>query len=561
MKKKKEEGKLCNTQLLPIFPSHSTSHFIKKEEVIPSLAEVTTHLSISQISQDDKDRRDDHMVTLGQKPKDCTGSRKIHRSHRRGRSLEMLKSMGAPSRSLRELRKGKKGTPTHSREQTPVNLDVFNSADLKSSIEYFSSLSDNVVKPSKKPIMITHGSQQPVIGTSFLTSDISARLRTSEMEPSKHQIDLPTSKDVLTNARLCALLENYRIIDQNFIFSNLIGMTRHGMEGFVQSGVTPLVVDSNLVSTHIPIVKNLMECMEHGDLLVEGFFYTGNMDGAVDDRVEVAVLRSDSQRKIITVWRGTTHLQENPIDKKEFKVAQVNGLEELHSDHLTPILPLFRRAYFEDDLETKVFHLVNKLMETNPFYDLVCTGHSFGGALATLNASRYATLYPVMRVSCLTFGCPKIGGDKWKLHVHSLPNLNVVRVQHASDVNVENVSDSILSHVGHLIVLSQTTNSDSSIASSPSSSPRFKRKAPRGTIKALAYKFDDGLHRVGSSKSRVFKLMKSNRNKQENCHVLSTYIQSMKQFSHDGLPWVADFAGENLGKGVTGVQDEKRSVV
>jgi len=555
-----------NVPQIPELAAHVPSFSMDDKKVVSCLAEIATHLSISKPSQDEESRMEDHMATLGEKPKHCTGSRKTHRHHRRILSLDS-KFLGTKLKSSRDLKKSKKGTRTHSRDSTPPDLDFAtkNIMDLTLPIDLnYGSGIRTVVKPSSiKRSTLQHGKSHPVVGTSFLTNGASASLRSSELQPSDHQIDLPTSEEVLTQARLCALLEDYRFIDQNFIFSNLIGMTRLGMEGFIQSGATPLAMNSNLVSAHVPIVKNLMECMAFGDLVVEGFFHTESADGAVDDRVEVAILRSESQRKIITVWRGATYLQEKPVDKKEVKAAntdKIKGLETFHPDHLTAILPSFRRAYFEDKLETKVFDLINRLAEENPFFDLVCTGHSFGAALATMSASRYATSFPMMRVSCLAFRCPKIGGIGWRLHVHSLPNLKIIRIENG--LYLEYPSESILTHVGHSIVL-DNISSDSSLASTSANlSPRSRTRKSYDNVRAFAYKFDKGSNHVQTSKSRVFRLGKSGRNKQgKMSHTVQSYVNTITQFTHMGIPWVVDYTGENVGKGVTGMRDEKRNMV
>jgi len=60
------------------------------------------------------------------------------------------------------------------------------------------------------------------------------QLRSSEQDPSPHQMCIPKPADVLFPARLCHLLSEYRKIDQNFDFSTLIGMTRLSMSTFVR---------------------------------------------------------------------------------------------------------------------------------------------------------------------------------------------------------------------------------------------------------------------------------------------------------------------------------------
>ena len=41
--------------------------------------------------------------------------------------------------------------------------------------------------------------------------------------------------------------------------------------------------------------------------------------------------------------------------------------------------------------------------------DIIFTGHSLGGALATIASLNYASIYPNINVSCVTFGSPRVG--------------------------------------------------------------------------------------------------------------------------------------------------------
>ena len=57
------------------------------------------------------------------------------------------------------------------------------------------------------------------------------------------------------------------------------------------------------------------------------------------------------------------------------------------------------------------------------------TGHSLGGALATLCGARLAVaLGQCVPVRVINFGSPRVGDARFKRHVEALPNLSVVRV-------------------------------------------------------------------------------------------------------------------------------------
>ncbi|XP_053402688.1 lipase ZK262.3-like [Mercenaria mercenaria] len=78
---------------------------------------------------------------------------------------------------------------------------------------------------------------------------------------------------------------------------------------------------------------------------------------------------------------------------------------------------------------------VTSLLKTYPTYDIVITGHSLGGALASLAAVSlvYHRVVPVSRMSLYTFGSPRVGDKEYALNHDQLVN-NSWRVVHNRDI-------------------------------------------------------------------------------------------------------------------------------
>jgi len=342
-------------------------------------------------------------------------------------------------------------------------------------------------------------------------------LRSTELDPSLHQVEIPSPDSLLTHARVCAVMEEYRVVDQNFDFRTLTGLGRLGMNG-----------TSNLVGLQRPIVTSVAECAD--DLVVEGFF--SSKGTTCHDRVEVAVFHSHKNREFVVCWRGRTKSQIKPVRNRDIRAMHNEGKPQttlLHADQPIPIFSNFREDYFVDDLEGKVFRLLGILVEDHPFCDLITTGHSFGGALATICAIRYATAFPMMRVACHVFGCPRVGAKSFKQLAHSLPNLKVVRIENAKDPHLD-ASGQHLVHVGHTIRIPDNKSN----------------KSP------LAYKFDK--HSPGFS-SKMFALSKTKKAD----HEIRAYVHAIERFTHRGMPWVKGYVGE-MGKGVKASQGEVRNL-
>jgi predicted lipase len=65
---------------------------------------------------------------------------------------------------------------------------------------------------------------------------------------------------------------------------------------------------------------------------------------------------------------------------------------------------------------------------------ILVTGHSLGGALATLFAVSVAGRMPNIRVSCFVFGSPRVGNRKFVEGIQNVRNLSVLRINNAYDI-------------------------------------------------------------------------------------------------------------------------------
>mmetsp|Transcript_46871 Transcript_46871/g.114317 ORF Transcript_46871/g.114317 Transcript_46871/m.114317 type:complete len:783 (+) Transcript_46871:396-2744(+) len=342
--------------------------------------------------------------------------------------------------------------------------------------------------------------------TSFLTGNSRETARSSEYEPSPFQMELPTLSEAVEVARLNDFVENYRRLDQNYDLEQLVGKSRFELQS-----------ERTAHQEHARIVQSLLEC---GDgLTIQGFLKVGSNP---DDRLETVIF--ETQRHFIVVFRGRTDQQSKLFGNIKPKRQAV----PLDADQETNIEVYsgFKEEY--DKLERECFALVDKISEKNPFCDFVFTGYSFGAALATIAAARYATVRPMMRIGCLPMASPKVGFNMFRQLVNSLPNLKVTRIELGQDSKSQAPSAGG-SHVGHTIVLHSSIGQQ-----------HFSKS---WDDLVLAYRFD-------CPKVKKFKTTYPD---------LRNYVIALEECQALAIPWAVDFAN-TTGKGVV-VNNEARLVV
>jgi len=339
---------------------------------------------------------------------------------------------------------------------------------------------------------------------------------------------------------------------------------------------------------HPSIVKSLIECGD--DVTVEGFFrgqtkmeIGGSGVAAVGDGVEVAILSSQKLRQLFVCFRGCLEDQARPVQKNVKQIEKNSGATSyLHPDQQLPVHPIFRDAYFSNNLEDKIFKALERLSirQDDPFgFSITMTGHSFGAALATLCATRYASVQPMMQVSCHAFGSPRVGGIQFRRFANSLPNLKMIRLEYGHDtfVNMPD-SGSFWCHVGHTITISadvanldthqqyknsigmektmklnggsstlqKISNRSSMIPSSLRSGN--KKNDDHYSQYIRAYRFDErrGIFLSGKKVGTAGLGKKSYRRKgaRQLNHEVRSYVHAIEKFTHEGLPWVTSFVGD-----------------
>jgi len=329
------------------------------------------------------------------------------------------------------------------------------------------------------------------------------------------------------HARICMLMETNRNI-----------LVQHSDSRLRSAGVLAtkdvqgrLTLSPNS-KVSCPGVQLLAECAK--DMTVEGYF-TGAHE------VEVGVFSSQHHRQFIVCYRGSEELQRKPVRNGE-------GMAFFPSDHhQIPIHKPLNENYFADHLEERVFALLNQISNDHPFCDVVFTGYSFGAALATIAAVRYAEALPMMRVSCHLFGSPIVGQCEFRNLANSLPNLKIMRVENGSDPFVYFPGGNQWTHVGHTIAVN----------GEPASANKSEK-----LVTVRAHRFDSSNPR-SSAKLRIIlgKLPK----KMKKDHEMQSYLESLDRFVKWNLPWVDDFDGDGDGIPVkdvtTGSVEERRYVV
>lgn len=378
-------------------------------------------------------------------------------------------------------------------------------------------------------------------------------LRSSELEPSLFQIELPSREDVLTHGKICSLMDDYTASDREFDFSTLEGVARSQLEDMCKA--TPDGDDNTLNAlSYRPIIQAFLKCSD--DLTVEGFFREYTEDS---ERVEVCVFFSQRARQFIVCYRGSTSTQSKPIRNRDIKQTYLKDCaNKLDDKHKVPVLPTFRDAYYTKNLEESVFSLLNRLVLANPFCDVVMTGHSFGGALATIAAMKYADSCPMIRVSCHAYGSPRVGGLEFRQLVHSLPNLKVVRLENGSDPYVCMPEGSSWFHVGHTITLNAAASSSFPSVGGLMESGN-NASSDSNTVDLLAYRFDKERPSANFIVNGMSALSRMGHHGKGD-HDIKAYVMALERTILMGTPWVDRFVGM-VGDGVVSKMDNEQRLV
>ena len=71
-------------------------------------------------------------------------------------------------------------------------------------------------------------------------------------------------------------------------------------------------------------------------------------------------------------------------------------------------------------VEDKITEFIdNELKENNEIKNIVYTGHSLGGGLATIALMNYSHKYPNLNHACVTFGAPRVGNKDFRIRFNN----------------------------------------------------------------------------------------------------------------------------------------------
>ncbi|KAJ3500410.1 hypothetical protein NMY22_g19269 [Coprinellus aureogranulatus] len=156
-----------------------------------------------------------------------------------------------------------------------------------------------------------------------------------------------------------------------------------------------------------------------------------NLVRALDtENTEGFITRDDKRKEIIVSLRGTFSINDAITDLKliltplkSVGIADV-GSAQVHTG--------FLEAY--NYVASEVLSVVKSQLSSNPSYSVIVTGHSLGGALASLAALSIKSSVPSAKLRLYTYGQPRVGNAAFASLTESrLGIANIFRAVHTYD--------------------------------------------------------------------------------------------------------------------------------
>lgn len=123
--------------------------------------------------------------------------------------------------------------------------------------------------------------------------------------------------------------------------------------------------------------------------------------------------------KLSVIFRGTESKRDVLTDLNiiQIKMPIANTKEKEYPEVHWGFYNQFQ--YLEPELDKALSEYNNN--DSNE-REVIFSGHSLGGALATIAALKYAKKYPELEVNCVTFGSPRVGDPKFAKYFNESVN-------------------------------------------------------------------------------------------------------------------------------------------
>jgi len=155
--------------------------------------------------------------------------------------------------------------------------------------------------------------------------------------------------------------------------------------------------DEQRISSSPRIQRDLLSHMEEGFPIVIG--------SRNKHRPSAQMWLSKHSKTMVVVYRGAGTVGESLMEHESKCQIHSGFLTEFNM--IEPILRQLLQGHHEK------------------FKNLVFTGHGIGGALATISAPHFASMCPQMKISCVTFGSPRVGDKSFCVWFNSVTNIEL----------------------------------------------------------------------------------------------------------------------------------------
>jgi len=160
--------------------------------------------------------------------------------------------------------------------------------------------------------------------------------------------------------------------------------------------------------------------------------------------LQVGITVSDVNRRITVVFRGSESKSDWYYDLSLFKIR-------LHDD--VYVHGGFHRQLHDENMCNNLTNELKLVLAEYPDYNVYITGHSLGGALATLYGYELSRIID-NNITVVSFASPRIGNKPFRREFDARSNLIHYRVTHKRDIITASPSINYY-HVGVAVALSE----------------------------------------------------------------------------------------------------------